>query len=281
MNLQTTEFCRVRAITAFTTLQADHNTWEATLSEAKQQCDNLAAAFQQTGYRVQSIRIVTNPFGEYLNTDTLAAAKQGLSHIQEILTRINQNGLRIRFAVGEARSAEEIALLPELIKDYGDLCNACVNIETDNNGFLNDALIHQCTAAIQQIGRITPRGEGNFNFTVNFNCAPLIPYFPASYHRSQAGNVLVVGLETPDLLAAALRNLNNLPAERPAYYHTAFQAMSAALQYHVDQINASIANGYQGLFKPKFGLSSRTPGRDVNHISQPDKKIPAGFRGAK
>lgn len=242
MNLQTTEFCRVRAITAFTTLQADHNTWEATLSEAKQQCDNLAASFQQAGYRVQSIRIVTNPFGEYLNTTTLAAAKQGLSHIQEILTRINQNGLRIRFAVGEARSAEEIALLPELIKDYGDLCNACVNIETDNNGFLNDALIHQCTAAIQQIGRITPRGEGNFNFTVNFNCAPLIPYFPASYHRSQDGNVLVVGLETPDLLAAALRNLNNQPAERSAYYHAAFQAMSEALQYHVDQINASIAN---------------------------------------
>ena len=46
-------------------------------------------------------------------------------------------------------------------------------------------------------------------------------------------------------------------------------------------INASIANGYQGLFKPKFGLSSRKAGRDVNHISQPDKKIPTGFRGAK
>lgn len=46
-------------------------------------------------------------------------------------------------------------------------------------------------------------------------------------------------------------------------------------------INASIANGYQGLFKPKFSLSSRNAGRDVNHISQPDKKIPTGFRGAK
>lgn len=44
-------------------------------------------------------------------------------------------------------------------------------------------------------------------------------------------------------------------------------------------INASIANGYQGLFKPKFSLSSRNAGRDVNHISQPDKKIPTGFRG--
>ena len=44
-------------------------------------------------------------------------------------------------------------------------------------------------------------------------------------------------------------------------------------------INASIANGYQGLFKPKFGLSSCNAGRDVNRISQPDKKIPTGFRG--
>lgn len=46
-------------------------------------------------------------------------------------------------------------------------------------------------------------------------------------------------------------------------------------------INASIANGYQGLFKPKFSLSRRKTGRDVNHISQPDKTIPSGFRGAK
>jgi len=44
-------------------------------------------------------------------------------------------------------------------------------------------------------------------------------------------------------------------------------------------INTSIANGYQGLFKPKFGLNSRNAVRDVNHISQPDKKIPSGFRG--
>lgn len=44
-------------------------------------------------------------------------------------------------------------------------------------------------------------------------------------------------------------------------------------------INTSIANGYQGLFKPKFGLNNRKAARDVNHISQPDKKIPTGFRG--
>ncbi|EKA7602313.1 replication protein [Salmonella enterica] len=47
----------------------------------------------------------------------------------------------------------------------------------------------------------------------------------------------------------------------------------------VNVINTSIANGYQGLFKPKFALNDRRAGRDVNHISAPDKTIPTGFRG--
>lgn len=44
-------------------------------------------------------------------------------------------------------------------------------------------------------------------------------------------------------------------------------------------INTSIANGYQGLFKPKFGTQSRKVARDVNQVSQPGKDIPNGFRG--
>src|SRR5690606_19246441 len=44
-------------------------------------------------------------------------------------------------------------------------------------------------------------------------------------------------------------------------------------------INASIANGYQGLFKPKFAFGGSKAGRDVNQISKPDSKIPPGFRG--
>lgn len=179
MNLQSPDLCRVRAITAFTTLTPDAQSWQRVLADAKRQCDRLAAAFAQAGYTVQSVRIVANPFGEYLDTASPESAKQGLARIRDILGSLNQNGLRIRFAIGEARSAAEIALLPELIRDYGDLANACVNVAADENGLPDSAQIERCTAAVQEIARITPRGEGNFNFTVNFNCAPLIPYFPA------------------------------------------------------------------------------------------------------
>ncbi|MDO5057759.1 MAG: DUF711 family protein, partial [Lautropia sp.] len=82
--------------------------------------------------------------------------------------------------------------------------------------------------------------EGNFNFTVNFNCAPLIPYFPAGYHRGEQGPCVVVGLETPDLLAEALRQAN-IPAEPHAdAFHHAFTAMRDALQYHVDAVQRCV-----------------------------------------
>ncbi|WP_370609840.1 replication protein [Citrobacter portucalensis] len=62
----------------------------------------------------------------------------------------------------------------------------------------------------------------------------------------------------------------------------AFKLLKACLDAGhdpVDVINTSIANGYQGLFKPKFALNDRKTGRDVNRISEPDKTIPTGFRG--
>ncbi|EGJ4583888.1 hypothetical protein IM093_000185 [Escherichia coli] len=62
----------------------------------------------------------------------------------------------------------------------------------------------------------------------------------------------------------------------------AFKLLKACLDAGhdpVDVINTSIANGYQGLFKPKFALNARKTGRDVNRISEPDKTIPPGFRG--
>ncbi len=240
-NLQSTELCRVRAITAFTVLPRDTAQWHGILAEAKAQCDTLAAACQAQGYTVQSVRIVSNPFGEYLDTSSLHAAAQGLAEIRRILNELNQNGLRIRFAVGEARTDAEIALLPGLIAEYGDLCNACVNIPIDENGFLDNDLIRKSVAVVQEIARITPRGEGNFNFTVNFNCASYIPYFPAGYHRGERGNAIVFGLETPDLLAAALRGLEKQPAPHAAQMQAAFTAMKNALQYHIDRVQGIIA----------------------------------------
>lgn len=225
---------RVRTVTAFVNMPAASGQWDGCLRLAKQQCDRVADALEGLGYQVQSIRIVSNPFGEFLDVSCREAAFAGLQAITELLGRINVGGRRIRFAIGEARTAREIELLPELIAAYGDLCNACVNIPLDEAGFLDGELLQPSVRAVQEIARITPRGEGNFNFTVNFNCAPGIPYFPASYHRGEHHGALVLGLETPDLLASVLLDLQDRRAQLPraAWLKLAREAMSEALSEH-------------------------------------------------
>lgn len=234
MDYKNKELCRIRTISFFLTLHKDKSQWESALYSVKRDVDLLLPAVQKASYTLQSIRVITNPFGEYLDLTNLQTAKADLQYLTELLNKFNESGIRIRFAIGAARNTEEIALLPELIAAYGDLCNACVNVPLDENGVLDNQLIEQSVYAVQKIANITPRGEGNFNFTVNFNCKPFIPYFPAGYHLSHLPNSFVIGLETPDLLVEVLKSVPKSPHNQ--FYADCYQAMLQALQYHVDEI---------------------------------------------
>jgi uncharacterized protein (UPF0210 family) len=238
--------CRLRTITTFVVLERDPSSWKDTILRAAKFCGDLSGRFQRQGYQVQTMRIVTNPFGEYLDTRSIETARRGLNIIGEMLNSPDMPDLRIRFAVGEARTAQEISVLPTLIKEFGDLCNACVNVEPDTSGILDNQLIRNAAEAVSEISRITPRGEGNFNFTVNFNCSPLIPYFPAGYHRKELGECFVIGMETPDLLVRTLQAVmqDQGKTDHNASYRKAYRALKEALQYHVTEL-ASIAESFQ------------------------------------
>ena len=264
MTIGNKALCRVRTITTFCSLGPDPCSWKGVIDSAAGFCADMAGAFRDEGYTVQSVRVVTNPFGEYLDTSSPEAAKRDLGILAELLEAANGSGLRLRFAIGEARTAAEIALVPELIRSFGDLANVCVNVPVDEFGILDDVRIREAAEAVVEIGRITERGEGNFNFTVNFNCPPLIPYFPAGYHRKELGNRFVIGLETPDLLVAALEACNGRLGyvSHQKRLRACHDAMHEALQYHVDRL-AGILNqrNHQGFRFSGFDTSA-APSKD-------------------
>lgn len=279
MNYQDKSLCRIRTVTLFLSLKKDKNTWEATLQTAKQEFDLLVPALQQKGYTVQSIRIVTNPFGEYLDLTDMETAKADLAYLKQRLLQLNDSGLRIRFAIGEAKTAREIEVLPELIAGYGDLCNACINVEPDQNGFLDNNLLIQAAQTVKEIAKVTPRGEGNFNFTVNFNCKPFIPYFPAGYHRSELLNSFVIGFETPDLLVSVLKNIPK--AEHNVFFEQCYQAMSQALQYHVDQVLEAIESVQNSGHFQFAGIdSSAAPSKNCASMTEVYELLGVPFFGA-
>jgi uncharacterized protein (UPF0210 family) len=274
-NLKNKQLCKIRTITTFLVLNSNKSLWEDELLNACTFCEDLSEKFFEENYDVQSIRIVTNAFGEYLDTSSLNSAKKDLSLISNILNK-STTSLRIRFAIGEAKTYQEVALLPELILCFGDLANACVNISLDENEVLDNELIVESVKAVKKISEITPRGEGNFNFTVNFNCKPFIPYFPASYHEKELGNAYVLGLETPDLLVEVLKDFN---AKNPNLSHNVAMAsysaiLKEALSYHCGNIK-NILDGFENNSSFVFkGIdSSAAPSKNCSSMVEVYKQM--------
>jgi len=275
--------CKVRTITTFVRLDFDKTKWSKIIQKANSFCQTLASDLKHQGYTVQSIRIVTNAFAEYIDTKDLASAQRDLRILNEMLNNGQQSGLRLRFAIGEATNAQQLRLIPELIKEFGDLCNVCVNIKRDEHGVLDNQMIEEATKAVNKISRITPRGEGNFNFTVNFNCAPLIPYFPAGYSNQSSENSFVIGLETPDLLVATLKKFSH---HNPVLNHQQasagyYQSLSQQLQYHVDQIKVIIDNDHLDKNFKFAGLdSSAAPSKDCASMAEVYELLGVEYFGA-
>jgi len=282
MNVKDKNLCKVRTITTFLSLTRRRETWKEEIQKASYFCNELSKAFAHEHYTVQSIRIVTNPFGEYLNTDNVETAAIDLRYLGDLLEATNSSGLRIRFAIGEAINQHEVSLLPELVKEFGDLCNVCVNVGMDEFGVLDNDLIQYSAKAVERISQITPRGEGNFNFTVNFNCDPLIPYFPASYHMTTLGNRFVIGLETPDLLLEVLKDFNKTTDthNHNNKFKGYFDVMTKALQYHIDEINKIIESSTGDDFIFSGFDSSAAPSKDCSSMVEIYEAMGVEYFGA-
>ncbi|HFU76265.1 MAG TPA: DUF711 family protein, partial [Arcobacter sp.] len=279
-NLMNKNLCKVRTITSFLSLSKDYSLWEEKIKNASLFGENLANEFHLNGYEVQSIRIVTNAFGEYLDTSSLETALADMQLLSDILSSPSMPDIRIRFAIGEAKTSKEIEILPYLIKEFGDICNVCVNVPIDDIGVPDYELTKKCANAVQKISKITPRGEGNFNFTINYNCKPLIPYFPASYHNSDTEDCFALGLESPDLLVEALKSVEEENNHNKKMTNS-YTIMKDALQYHINNI-VDITNGFIHQYKTKFvGIdTSAAPSKDSSSMVDVYKLLGVPYFGA-
>lgn len=137
----------------------------------------------------------------------------------------------------------------------------------------------------QKQGKVSPKTGNTKDILSKTNIKDLTPYSPPGGN----GKFDPLSIPVPEWLNAtswnewvAYRRQSGKPIKTELTVTKAFSLLKQCLdEGHdpVDVINSSIANGYQGLFKPKFGLSGRKAGRDLNQVSQPGSDIPDGFRG--
>ena len=163
-------------------------------------------AFESCGYEVQTVRLASQPWPEYLWGDKGRGFIRGVRLLEECCRRNNIDFL----SLGTACSPEHIRLASRIVSSTS-IISTSATIAFKKIGIDQDATL-AAAQAMGKIARAAESGAGNFRFAALANCPADIPFFPASYHRGRT--CFMIALESGDLLFDALTQTGDLFSAR-------------------------------------------------------------------
>lgn len=196
--------------------------WKAVLVKAADVLNAAKARLNQDGYVVQTLRIVTNSFVDYLNvTEGPDVLQTHLKALQSVFP--DQGGLLFHLGAADCGALSHVGTI---IEDYG--WSVCANIGLDECGVVDQAFTNRAAEVVLDLSKRT-KPCCNFNFTVNFNCQPQIPYFPAAYNTSELKDMaMAAGIQMPSLLVEAVEKVAGTHPNVLQAFETRTQAWAAS-----------------------------------------------------
>src|ERR1700721_658004 len=186
---------KVRAITAFVRLDPAH--YQEQIQDTLKFLRQAKAAYEKSGYEVETIRITTQPFPEYTRGMT---GEQGVAFFRD----------SDALAVKEKFDA---AIGPAMMSDTDDphqaelLAKISANSKTlEGSVFIagEDGIhwksIHAAAGVIKYLEANTLHSQGNFSFTAASLVPSGTPFYPASYFTGE-GKQFAVGLQSANVVS--------------------------------------------------------------------------------
>ncbi len=193
---------KIRAITAFTTIQAD--AFHDSIAKAGQFLAEAASAFKKDGIDVQSRRLATQPFPQY----GLSSPGQVAALAVKLHDECTANGIDY-LSLGPASAADDpacIDVIAEVVRSAPNVF-AAVEIAHAKHGIDLD-ILRRVVRLIQALSRVSGDGMGNLFFAALANCPPGSPFFPAAYHGSGPLR-FALAIEGADLALAAFNGADS------------------------------------------------------------------------
>jgi uncharacterized protein (UPF0210 family) len=198
---------KIRAITAFVNL--DRTQYQIQITDAVKMLKRARTIFESRGFPVQTIRIATQPFPEYI---------QGLSNEQALAFFRNYDSLAAQegfsASIGPAMtnagdSPAQADLLAQILKNTKTL-NASLVVAGDDG--VRWPAVGAAARVMKQL-EDTEHSQGNFRFAAIAEVKPLTPFFPAAYHTG-FGHQFAIALESANLVADAFKDAPDLATAR-------------------------------------------------------------------
>jgi uncharacterized protein (UPF0210 family) len=221
--------------------------------------------FIQAGITVETVRLATPPFPQWIPLRDIVPVAQELS-IEA--SAVGMDYLSLGPALPEF--PESYALIPDVLANTQNVF--MTGLVTTPKHELDLAAARACAEVIAKLSTIEPNGFGNLYFSALANVKPFCPFFPTAYgdfgqpafaFAIEGASIALEAFTEAKTLAEARSNLiqrveeqafqlAELGSKLASMYQYAFKGLDFTLAPHPDA-NASIARALESLGLPAFG----------------------------
>ena len=250
---------KIRAITAFVNL--DRTQYQIQITDALKMLKRARTIFESRGFPVETIRIATQPFPEYIKG---LSNEQALAFFRNYDAMAAQEGFAASIGPAMPNSADSAAqadLLAEILKNTKVL-NASLVVAGDD-GVRWPAV--GAAARVMKKLEDTEHSQGNFRFAAIAMVKPLTPFFPAAYHAG-FGHQFAIALESANLVADAFKDAPDLATARRRLMD-ALSTEAFAIQAEAGRVDQDTGWAYMGIDLSPAPLKDISIGAAIENLT--------------
>jgi len=185
---------KVRAITGFVRLE--RATYAQQVNDTLAVLRNAKSQFENQGYQVETVRIVTQPLAELVGGLADAEALKFLQGFDDLAAK---ERFVPNVGPGMMRDSDDprtMHLLAQVLSTLPHIDASAIMAGEDG---IHWKVIKETAALVHYVADHSPRSQGNFNFTATAMLKPYGPFYPGTYHTG-AGKQFSIGFEGANIV---------------------------------------------------------------------------------
>jgi len=222
----------VRAITAFVDL--DPVRYEQQFSQTASRLQQAKGLFEKSGFAVQTVRITTQPFMQYVGG---MSRDEALTLFRRLEDLAKQNNVLVNIGpavLDDQPDPKALELLDE-VHSRGSQLNSSMIVASENGIHWNT--VQAAAHHVWRVAARSPHSQGTFSFTATAMLTPGSPFFPGSYHLKNAGS-FSIGLQAANVVADVFARVAAHPAgTKEASVPSTVQELARALSEKAVQVH--------------------------------------------
>ena len=180
---------KIRAITGF--VRIERGQYAQQIAATLKVLGAAQREFEQRGYTVEGVRIVTQPLGELVAGQTDSDAMAFLKTLDDLSAKEH---FALNLGPGMLRDSDDPHTMQLLARALSTLPNFNASAIIAGDDGIHWKVIHETAALMRYVSAHSPHSQGTFNFTATAMLKPYAPFYPGGYHTG-AGKQFSIAFE--------------------------------------------------------------------------------------